>query len=85
MAMIEAIKAELKRVVGPSGVTAMLDSSCDPPVVRVEIAEAVWGMEPAAFLELLKNLPDRAGVLPLRQAVDSHPAKLSYDDCPTIR
>jgi hypothetical protein len=42
-------------------------------------------MEPATFLELLKTLPDRAGVLALRQAVDSHPGKLSYDDCPTIR
>ena len=83
--MLQQIETELQRVIGPTGVDVRIDTACQPPLARVETAEAVWGMEPKAFLELLKELPDRAGILALRQAVDSHPAKVSYDDCQTIQ
>jgi uncharacterized FlaG/YvyC family protein len=70
------LEAEIQRVVGPAAVQLRLQDQPDDRYVRVETAEAVWGMPPDDLLEMLKEMPDRAGVLALRQAADQHPRKL---------
>ena len=84
--MLQEIRQEMERIVGPTGVTADWQECEDGQrIVRVETAEAVWGMRPQRLLSLLKGLPDKAGVLALRQTADSHPDKISFDDCSLIR
>ncbi|HJT33636.1 MAG TPA: hypothetical protein VJ783_16440 [Pirellulales bacterium] len=74
----EQIGAELRRVVGPAGYELRFDTQPDGKVmVRMDAAEAVWGMCPDDLLQLLREMPDRAGLLALRQAVDQHPHKLT--------
>jgi hypothetical protein len=76
----DQIETELERVVGSAGVSLHYQQ-CEPHgrYVRIETAEAVWGMPPEDLLRMLSEMPDRAGILALRQAADQHPAKWS---CP---
>jgi hypothetical protein len=84
--MLNQIQQEMARIVGPTGVDLQwYDCDDGQRIVRVETAEAVWGMRPQRLLTLLKGLPDKAGILALRQAVDSHPDKVSLDDCSLLR
>ncbi|HEX5443341.1 MAG TPA: hypothetical protein VFW87_05920 [Pirellulales bacterium] len=74
----EQIHEELKRVIGSAGYEVRFDPQADGKVmVRIDAAEAVWGMCPDDLLQLLREMPDRAGLLALRQAVDQHPHKLT--------
>jgi hypothetical protein len=76
----EQVGSELRRVVGPAGYDVRLtDRSDGKLLVRVDAAEAVWAMCPDDLIGLLQSMPDRAGPLALRQAVDQHPSKLTCD------
>ena len=78
--MQERIVSELQRVIGPAGYGVRFDPQpSGQPMVRVDAGEAVWGMCPDDLLELLLEMPDRAGPLALRQAADQHPHKMT---CP---
>jgi hypothetical protein len=84
--MLQEIRQELDRVIGATGVTVQWhDCEDGQRIVRVETAEAVFGMRPQRLLSMLKGLPDKAGILALRQTADSHPDKVSLDDCSLIR
>ncbi|HVX15210.1 MAG TPA: hypothetical protein VHC22_28715 [Pirellulales bacterium] len=72
------IEAELRRVIGPAGYDVSLASRPDGKMlVRIDMAEAVWGMCPEDLIGLLQTMPDRAGPLALRQAADQHPHKVA--------
>ncbi len=72
------IEHELRRVVGPAGYELTLTSEPDGNMlIRIDLAEAVWGMCPDDLLGLLQSMPDRAGPLALRQAADQHPHKVT--------
>jgi len=81
MATIEQqVDSELRRVIGPAGYDVRLtDRSDGKLLVRVDAAEAVWAMCPDDLIGLLQTMPDRAGPLALRQAVDQHPSKVTCD------
>lgn len=81
MARIEQeVRAQLQRVIGPAGYDMRVTHREDGKVlVRVDAAEAVWAMCPEDLMELLQSMPDRAGPLALRQAVDQHPQKVTCD------
>ena len=69
--MLDEIRSELRRVVGPAGVDATLEQRGDlGPAVRVETAEAVRRLPPEELLEVLRGLPERAGPLSLLEALD---------------
>ncbi|HUG93513.1 MAG TPA: hypothetical protein VML55_21920 [Planctomycetaceae bacterium] len=69
--MLEQIRNELQRVVGPAGAAAMLEERDDlGSAVRVDTAEAVRRLPPGELLELLRELPDRAGPLAMLDALD---------------
>ena len=81
MAAIEQqIRAELTRIIGPAGYDVRITHQEDGKLlVRIDAAEAVWAMCPEELVELLQSMPDRAGPLALRQAVDQHPHKVTCD------
>lgn len=84
--MLDQIRHELERVVGASGVKVeWQDCEDGQRLVRIETAESICGMRPQRLVTLLKSLPDKAGILALRQTIDSHPDKVSLDDCSIIR
>lgn len=70
--MLDEIKAELNRVIGSAGVDVCLEEHADlGTAVRVETADDVHHVSPEQFLALLKRMPDRAGVLALREELDA--------------
>lgn len=76
----QRVEAELRRVVGPAGYDMRVTHREDGKVlVRIDAAEAVWAMCPGDLLGVLQAMPDRAGPLALRQAVDQHPQKVTCD------
>lgn len=76
----EEVRSELQRVIGAAGYDMRVTHREDGKVlVRIDAAEAVWGMCPDDLMELLRTMPDRAGPLALRQAVDQHPQKVTCD------
>jgi hypothetical protein len=74
----QQIEIELRRVIGPAGYDVTLASQPDGRIlVRIDSAEEVWGMCPDDLMNLLRDMPDRAGPLALRQAADQHPHKIT--------
>jgi hypothetical protein len=76
--LLEEIRHEVHRVVGPAGMEVELhaDPACGA-IVRIETYEAVWAMQPEDLLHLLRAMPDRAGVLAVREEADRHPGRLA--------
>ena len=75
--MFDEIRAELDRV-SASGVKTTPDAEFEPSageLVKIELGEAYWHMQPTNFLELLKQLPDDAGAEGVREAIETkgHP------------
>ena len=69
--MLQEIRTELRRVVGPAGAEAALEQHGDlGTAARVETAEAVRHLPPGELLDVLHGLPDRAGPLALLEALD---------------
>src|SRR5690349_11572024 len=74
----QQVESELRRIIGPAGYNLRITHREDGKLlVRIDAAEAVWAMCPGDLLDLLHSMPDRAGPLALRQAVDQHPQKLT--------
>ena len=69
--MLDEIRAEIERVVGPAGVNVRLQSLEEGEMLAiVETAEAVCSLPAPDLLECLRKMPDRAGVLALREALE---------------
>jgi hypothetical protein len=76
----EQVDSELRRVIGATGYEMRVtDGSDGQLLVRIDAAEAVWAMCPDDLIGLLQSMPNRAGPLALRQAVDQHPSKVTCD------
>ena len=69
--MLDEIRSELGRIVGPAGADATWEERSDlGTAVRVETAEAVRRLPPRKLLDVLRGVPDRAGPLALLEALD---------------
>ena len=68
--MLTEIRGELRRIVGPAGVEAILEPGESGTLARVETSEAVRRLPPQELLDLLRTLPDGAGPLALLEALD---------------
>lgn len=68
---LDAINAELRRVVGAAGATATLEEHDDLGLAaRVETSQNVCHVAPERLLEILRALPDHAGPLAMREAIE---------------
>jgi hypothetical protein len=75
--LFEEIHQEIARVVGPAGVDVWPESDPEYGIVaRVETSEAVWRMPPEELLLMLHGMPNRAGVLALREEADRSPRRI---------
>jgi|GEM_PF-3179159 len=68
--VLEEIRSEISRVVGPAGVDVRLETKDSAEMVRVETSDEVCWLPPEELLSLLRPMPDRAGVLALREEID---------------
>jgi hypothetical protein len=68
------IEAELRRVVGGPGVDCeLVETDEGGPVACVTTAHGCYELPPQSLAELLRDMPDGAGVLALRAKLEQRP------------
>jgi hypothetical protein len=78
--MLDEIKSELSRI-SADQVKVELDSEFEPEageLVKIELDDAYWHMQPQPFLELIKELPDDAGSEGVRMAIERDGSPVVY-------
>jgi hypothetical protein len=69
--VLKEIQAELRRV-GATSIRVSLDRDFEPKageLLKVELGPAYWHLQPQEFLQLLNELPDKAGDEAVKTAI----------------
>ena len=83
--MLTQIRAELTRL-SADDVVVFLDSEFEPragTLVKIQLGEAYWHLLPEHFLQLLTELPSRAGSEAVRVAIEKHGTFVWHGPAPT--
>ena len=83
--MLPEIRAQLARL-SADDVVVSLDSEFEPragTLVKIELGEAYWHLLPEQFLQLLTELPPRAGSEAVRIAIEKHGTFVWHGPAPT--
>ncbi len=83
-AVLKEIKSELARL-SAKEIRVSMDEEFEPEtgeLVKVELGGAYWHLMPVRFLELLKDLPNRAGSTAVHRAIEQKEAFVWHGPSP---
>jgi hypothetical protein len=81
---LKQLDAELTRL-GAEDVLLAMDEDFEPdagPLVKVEIEDAYWHLPPSDLLQLLRELPDKAGSDAIKQTIEQNAQAVWHGPAP---